>query len=75
MDTEIVLYEMLTTDEIEDSYLSPMISLVTYLFILYATVYKDIDDNITQFFSLLLVVYVFNSYRREFRDIIKCLHY
>lgn len=75
MDTEIILHEMIHDDEIENSFISPLVSIISYIILLYFSLYIDIDDYITTFISFVIIFYIFHSYYMLFREFLPVLYY
>jgi hypothetical protein len=75
MDTEIILLEQLSNNDLETSCISPSLSVLLYISIVYSVFDNYTDDCITRLFIIMLVFYTFQSYKNEFEKLIKILHY
>jgi hypothetical protein len=75
MDSEIILVELMTNDDIETCCLSPSFSMIIYISIIYSVFSNYTDDNITNLFILVIMWFTFNCYKRDFDILMKNLCY
>ncbi len=75
MDSENILLEQMNNDDIDTSFVSPILSLMIYIVIIYYVFSMYVDDNITNLFIVIIVWFTFNSYKRDFEDVMKILCY
>jgi hypothetical protein len=75
MDTELILLELLTKDDIETTVMSPVLSIMIYICIIYSLFRLYEDDSVTNAFILAIGWFTFQSYKKEFNLIMKDLCY
>jgi hypothetical protein len=75
MDSEIILLEQLLNDEIDTCCLSPFLSILVYLFIICVIFPMNVDNSITNIFIVVIVLFTFNSYKRDYDLLMKYLCY
>jgi hypothetical protein len=75
MDTELILLEQLTKDDIETSVMSAILPLMIYLCIVYSVFHHYVDDSVTNTFIGVIAWFTFQSYKQDFNLIIKNLCY
>jgi hypothetical protein len=75
MDSELILQETMTEDDIEPSLISPLISLLTYLVLFVVFVNMGTNDYIMFLLCSIITMLLIDTYRRDFLELLSELYY
>jgi hypothetical protein len=75
MDTELILLEQMTKDDIELSIFIPFLSVMIYLFIVYAVFPVYNDNYVTNTIIGVISIVVYQTYKCYFNKLVKEIYY